>query len=120
MNNIFKSAPNPPHWFQANATYMLTASVYQNQHLIFPPERKIAWRDSFIEAATLYNWQIMAWVVLNNHYHAMVEAPENPASLSKFTASYHKFTSRQWNDDENVPGWLIIPKIMLLAATGIS
>jgi putative transposase len=34
----------------------------------------------------------------------MVEAPENPASLSKFTASYHKFTSRQWNDDENVPG----------------
>ena len=105
MNAIFKSAPhNPPHWFQANATYMLTASVYQNQHLMLPPERKIAWRDSFIEAATLYNWQIIAWVVLNNHYHAMVQAPENPASLSKFTASYHKFTSRQWNDDENVPG----------------
>jgi hypothetical protein len=42
MDNVFKSAPhNPPHWFQANATNMLTASVYQNQHLILSPERKL-------------------------------------------------------------------------------
>jgi len=102
MDNAYKIAPhNPPHWLQANATYMVTASNYQNRHLMLSPERKIVWRDSFIEAATLYRWHIIAWVVLHNHYHAMVEAPENPKSLSKFTASYHKFTARQWNDDEN-------------------
>jgi putative transposase len=105
MDNVFKSAPhNPPHWFQANATNMLTASVYQNQHLILSPERKIAWRDAFIEAAKLYSWHIIAWVILNNHYHAMIESPENPASLSKVIASYHKFTSRRWNDEDNFPG----------------
>jgi putative transposase len=105
MENIFKSAPhNPPHWFQANTIYMLTASIYQGEHLIHSPERKIAWRDSFIEAANLYNWHILARVVLHNHYHVMVESPENASSLSNFIGSYHKFTARQWNNEENTGG----------------
>jgi len=105
MDNTFRRAlHNPPHWFQVNTIYMLTASIYQGEHVIQSPERKIVWRDSFIKAAKLYNWRIVAWVVLNNHYHAIVESSENPSSLSKFTASYHKFTSRKWNDEENTPG----------------
>jgi len=105
MENTFRRAPhNPPHWFQANTVYMLTASTYQSEHIIHSLERKILWRDSFIEAAKLYNWKIVAWVVLNNHYHAMVESPDEASSLSKFTGSYHKFTARNWNDEENTPG----------------
>lgn len=105
MDKSFRRAPhNPPHWFQANKIYMLTASIYQCQHLILSPDRKIAWRDSFIEAAKLYGWCIIAWVVLNNHYHVMVEAPGNLSSLSKFIGSYHKFTARQWNDEDNLSG----------------
>lgn len=105
MENTFKRAPhNPPHWFQANTTYMLTASIYQNKQLMFSPERKIAWRNSFLKAAKLYKWGVIAWVVLHTHYHAMVESPENPQSLSKFIGSYHKFTARQWNDEDNASG----------------
>jgi putative transposase len=105
MDNTYKRAPhNPPHWFQANAIYMLTASIYQGEHLMVSPERKAAWRDSFIEAAKLYDWHIIAWVVLDNHYHAMVESLEKPLSLSKFIGSYHKFTARLWNDEENISG----------------
>jgi hypothetical protein len=60
MNNSFRKAPhNPPHWFQANTIYMLTAAIYQSEHVIHSPERKIAWRDSFIEAAKLYSWHII-------------------------------------------------------------
>ena len=105
MENTFRRAPhNPPHWFQAKTIYMLTASIYQSQNLMHSPERKVAWRDSFIEAAELYNWRIIAWVVLNNHYHAMVEILENPFRLSKFIGSYHKFTARKWNAEDNTPG----------------
>lgn len=105
MDETFKRAPhNPPHWFQPNAIYMLTASNYQNQQLMLLPERKILWRDAFVEAAKLYRWHIIAWVVLHNHYHAMVEAPGNPTTLSKFTASFHKFTSRRWNAADNFLG----------------
>lgn len=105
MDNFYRNAPhNPPHWFQPNTMYMLTASIYQNQPLILSTERKTTWRDSFLKAAALYNWIVIAWVVLNNHYHAMVKAPDNPLSLSKFIGSYHKFTARLWNDEECVPG----------------
>lgn len=105
MDNVFKSAlHNPPHWFSAKATYMLTASIYQSSNVIYSPERKNAWRNSFFEAAKLYSWHIIAWVVLHNHYHAMVESPENASSLSMFIGSYHKFTARQWNDEEKDPG----------------
>jgi putative transposase len=105
MNNSFKRAPhNPPHWFQENAIYMLTAAIYQNQNMIFSPERKNAWQDSFIKAANLYKWQIIAWVVLQNHYHALVVSPENLSNLSKFIGSYHKFTARKWNDEDSLSG----------------
>ena len=105
MDNTFKRAPhNPPHWFQANMIYMLTASIYQGEHVIHSSERKIIWCNSFFEAAKLYSWHIIAWVVLSNHYHVIVESPKNPSSLSKFIASYHKFTARQWNNEENALG----------------
>jgi len=105
MDNSFKRAlHNPPHWSQANATYMLTASIYQNRYLMLAPERKVTWRNAFIEAAKLYNWNVIAWVVLDNHYQVMVESSEKSLSLSKFVGSYHKFTARQWNNDENISG----------------
>jgi len=83
---------------------MVTASIYQSCDTLLLPERKIVWRDSFFEAAKLYSWHIIAWVVLNNHYHVMVESPEKPLSLSKFIGSYHKLTSRLWNDEDNSSG----------------
>jgi len=65
MEETIKMAPhNSPFWFQPNAVYMLTASIYQNQHLMLLPERKKFWRDAFIEAAKLYSWHIFAWAVI--------------------------------------------------------
>ena len=47
---------------------------------------------------------MIAWVVLHNHYHAIVESPDNPLNLSKFTGSYHKFTASQWNSADKTLG----------------
>jgi len=41
---------------------------------------------------------------LHNHYHAVIQSPEKAETLSKFTASYHKYTARRWNDEENLNG----------------
>ena len=82
---IFKTAPyNPPHLFVADTLYMLTASIYKKADLIKSSQRKAEWRDAFLEAAKIYQWQIIAWVVLNNHYQAIVQSPERAANLSKF------------------------------------
>ena len=67
-------------------------------------ERKQGWRDAFYKAAGIYEWLIIAWVVLDNHYHAIVRAPASPETLSKFVGSYHKFTARDWNDRDHLKG----------------
>ena len=48
--------------------------------------------------------QIVAWVVLHNHYHAIVQSPEEAGTLSKFIGSYHKYTARSWNEEEQLLG----------------
>jgi putative transposase len=102
---IFKTAPhNPPHLFVVNTLYMLTASTYKQAHLMKSSQRKREWRDAFHEAAKLYQWQIIAWVVLPNHYHAIVKSPEHGSTLSKFVNSYHKYTSRKWNAEDGLMG----------------
>ena len=62
------------------------------------------WSNSFVNAAEIYGWQVIARVVLNNHYHAIVQSPEKAETLSKFVGSYHKFTARKWNDEDNANG----------------
>jgi putative transposase len=104
MDDVFKPYQhNPPHLFRPNSAYMLTASTYRKENIIYAPERKSQLRDSLLRAAELYNWQMIAWVILHNHYHAMVESPENALNLTKFVASYHKFTSRMWNEADKTP-----------------
>lgn len=104
-NGVFKIAPNnPSHLFVANTLYMLTVSICEKEPLIKSPQRKADWRNAFYEAARIYQWQIAAWAVLDNHYHAVVQSPENPATLSKFIGSYHKFTAHKWNREDNASG----------------
>ncbi len=104
-NDIFRTAlHNPPHLFAANAIYMLTASIYRSEHVIQSPQRKTELHDAFHEAAKIHQWKIIVWVILHNHYHAIVESPENAKTLSKFISGYHKFTARKWNDEDGLNG----------------
>lgn len=95
---------NPPHLFLPHALYMLTTSIYQHENLIQSPNRKLQWVESFLKSAEIYNWQIVVWVVLHNHYHAIVQSPDKAETLSKFIGSYHKFTARKWNSEDNLNG----------------
>jgi putative transposase len=96
---------NPAHLFRANGVYIITGAIYEKAHLINTDQRKSQWLGAFQKAAELYRWEVIAWVVLINHYHVIVRAPEDSAqSLPKFVGSYHKFTSRQWNDADGKNG----------------
>jgi len=102
---VFKTAPhNPPHFFVAGTLYMLTGAIYGKAFLMVSDQRKAEWRDAFYEAAKIYRWQIIAWVVLYNHYHAIVQSPACPGNLSRFVNSYHKYTARKWNQEDGMQG----------------
>ncbi len=40
-----------------------------------------------------FGWAIEDWVLLDNHYHIMADAPENAESLSSVINNFHKFSS---------------------------
>ena len=96
---------NPPHYFKAGATYMITAATYQKRAHILTDERKRQWVDAFHFVLNKEGWAAIAYVVLNNHYHVIIGAPTTGADrLSALIASLHRFTARQWNDADKTPG----------------
>jgi putative transposase len=103
---IFKPGQNtPPHLFVEDWFYMLTGVIYKRQPLIRSAERKIEWSNAFLSASKIYHWEAIAWVVLDNHYHAILKSPlEGAANLSKFVVSFHKYTARRWNETGNSTG----------------
>ena len=104
--DTFKTAPHTPaHLFRAGAIYLITGSIYEKAYLIHSDVRKEEWLNAFREAAKIYGWPIIAWVILGNHYHVIVQAPEASAkNLYKFVGSYHKFTAREWNNQDGQNG----------------
>ncbi len=106
IENIFKTPTHTPaHLFRAGAIYMITASTYKKIPHMKDDTRKEQWLRTFRKAAETHAWKIIAWVVLDNHYHTILQAPESSAeTLPKLVASCHKFTARQWNDEDNQNG----------------
>lgn len=103
---VFKLGHNtPPHLFVSDWFYMLTGSIYKQHPIIRNNDRKREWVDALCAASELYDWSIIAWVVMDNHYHTILKSPKSGSSnLPKFVASYHKFTAAQWNKQENSAG----------------
>jgi putative transposase len=100
---VFKPGHNtPPHLFVADWPYMLTGATYKRQPFIRSEARKKEWISAFLSASEIYHWKVFAWVVFDNHYHAILKSPDNGiANLPKFVSSFHKYTARHWNDQEN-------------------
>jgi putative transposase len=95
----------PPHFFMADWFYMLTGSIYKQQRLMRSDNRKREWVDAIFAASELYHWEIVAWVVMDTHYHTILKSPQhNSNNLPKFVASYHKFTALRWNIDDDLVG----------------
>ncbi len=108
-NSIFKPGHNtPPHLFVADWFYMLTGATYKQQPLIGSDDRKKEWINAFLSASEIYHWEVIAWVVLDNHYHAILRSlAESADNLPKFVASYHKFTARRWNAQDKLIGRMV-------------
>lgn len=104
--DAFKTSTHTPaHLLRAGAYYLLTGATYQHTRHLAADARKVAWHKAFSFAAERYGWLLKAWVVLSNHYHVIVQAPETGAeTLPRFIASYHKFTAARWNEEDGQPG----------------
>ncbi|MBC8255810.1 MAG: transposase [Candidatus Marinimicrobia bacterium] len=84
---------NPPHLFVENSKYFITASTYMRKPFLKYSAAKEKLYSSLFFEFSKYNWKIEDWVILDNHYHLMVNVADNPLILPRIIREAHRFTA---------------------------
>lgn len=93
----------PPHLKVDQAHYLLTAACYEHQPHINSPERRQELLDLLFEQFISAGMQILAWVVLINHYHLLVHVTDTK-QLGELFRMVHGRTSFVWNGEDGMRG----------------
>ncbi|MFQ6078070.1 MAG: transposase [Thermodesulfobacteriota bacterium] len=92
----------PPHPVQGANYYMLTAANFEHSRIMATEERRLKFQQLLLNAFQNAGAEIVAWVVLPNHYHLLIWLHDFGEASSIFK-HLHGMTSRQWNlEDETV------------------
>jgi putative transposase len=84
--------------------FLISASCYEHKpHIGHSIERIEQFSTDLLETLSAHSSRVIAWCVLPNHYHALVEAP-TIQDLLKTVGQFHGKTSYNWNREENTRG----------------
>jgi len=72
---------------------MLTAATYRKQKYLKNEQIKTHLMDLIFNKFRKFNWEIDAWVILDNHYHLLLQASKNAQSLPNIIREIHKFSA---------------------------
>ena len=93
MNEYKEYKHNPPHLFSPNTKYFITATTYNKKPFLRLSSAKERLYISHQIEFSKHNWIIEDWVILDNHYHLMVNAHGNPFTLPDIIKEVHRFTA---------------------------
>lgn len=96
---------SPPHPIENSTFYLITATCYEHKHRITSKERRQQLLNQLFEQFTYQDIEILAWIVLTNHYHLLLKNVYFKI-LSKILRSIHGSIARQWNLEDNLTGKL--------------
>ena len=94
----------PAHIFDFKGSYMVTGGTLYKEHFFKTPTELNLLQDNLFKLAIKYEWNLEAWALFSNHYHIIVQSPENPETLRKFITHFHANTARELNKLHNQPG----------------
>ena len=93
---------HPPHIYEQDACYFLTAHVVEQQRLFDTPGKRDLLRDILKSAVKDYRVKLHAWVILSDHYHLLCRTGDQP--LYKFIRRLHGESAIRLNKVDNTPG----------------
>lgn len=93
----------PFHLYLNNYIYFLTVHSYQNTSILRDIGRKCEFREKLKETTLERKCRIIAWVILDNHYHFMMKI-SNGSGLEAIFRKLHGATSFQWNKEDDRKG----------------
>jgi putative transposase len=91
----------PPHPFREAGYYLITAANFEHAPVMDFAGRRTEFEILLLEAMRGIQAETIAWVILPNHYHILVDV----VSLDSVSAALkylHGKTSRQWNLEDNL------------------
>ena len=96
---------SPPHRKSfAPSSWMLSASCYEHQpHIGHTTERLVSFEEALLDTFEKASCKILAWVLLPNHYHALVCVDQVRQVLTAL-GRLHGRTSYLWNGEEATRG----------------
>jgi len=93
LEDLKRYSHNPPHLFKKNTKYFITGSIYDKKKLLNTKESKLKLLEYISKSVDNFKWKLEDWVILENHYHLMLESPENPETLSDMIGSIHRYSA---------------------------
>jgi putative transposase len=94
--------PHRPNY--GHLHFLVSAACYEHAHHIgFSLPRMDGFSTTLLDLFQQHAARTVAWCVLPNHYHALVEAP-NILKLLHELGRLHGRTSYAWNGEENTRG----------------
>jgi putative transposase len=93
----------PPHPFREAGYYLITAANFEHAPIMATPGRLTEFEVCLTEAMNGIRAEVIAWVILPNHYHILVDV-ESLDYVSATLKYLHGSTSRKWNIEDALTG----------------
>jgi putative transposase len=93
----------PPHFVQERGWYLVTAATYEHRPHFGAPNELRALELRLLEALAEYEVPCAGWVVLPNHYHALIETGDL-TRVGTALGTVHGRSARYANKRDNTPG----------------
>lgn len=95
---------SPHHLDSGQRHYLITAACYEHRpHIGHSVERMTAFAGDWLDVLNQHSLRVVAWVILPNHYHALV-ASRDVLGLLAALGRLHGRTSFCWNGEEGTRG----------------
>ncbi|MFA5874468.1 MAG: transposase, partial [Anaerolineales bacterium] len=91
----------PPHPFREAGYYLITAANFEHAPVMDSADRRTEFEMLLLGAMRGIQAELIAWVILPNHYHMLIDV-ESLDAVSAALKYLHVKTSRQWNLEDNL------------------
>lgn len=91
----------PTHILQDDSFYFITVRTVDAQWFLQPESYKQILLDKIHEKASKFGYPLIAFVILNNHYHLILKVDDS-SKLSKFISELNGSSSREINKADHV------------------
>lgn len=87
---------SPPHPVKEGGYYLIIAATFYHKILLITPERRTSFQKLLLEGFETVQADIVAWVILPNHYHILVGV-DFFEKISSVIGNLHGKTACEWN-----------------------